>query len=153
MPTINPWPWLALLLVLGGLYGAHRYVVYDAVKQNTVQIEQRYQKAADQAEATAKEASRLLKMSNDRDIQTKDNTISAVRSDLERANRLLRDRPKRPTGQAVSPQSSTSCTGRELYQEDGLFLRGEAARAEEVVIERDYYYNRYLQLEETINGR
>lgn len=147
------YPYLAVLIVLAGLYGAHRYIVYDSVKSATQQIEQKHQKALDQAEAQAKEIERSLKMIADKDKERKDVKIASIAAELAAAERLLRNRPSRPANIATAPQSGASCTGRELYQEDGLFLRREAARAEALIEERDYYYNLYENARSLINGR
>lgn len=71
----------------------------------------------------------------------------------------LRNRPSRK-GSTETINTVTvvkeACTGRELYQEDGEFLIGEAARADKLIGERDYYYERYeaarIKLEE-LNGK
>ncbi len=152
MFNLNPWPLVALLIVLGGLYGAHRYVVVNAVKQNTVQIEQKYETARLQAEATAKETTRLLKMSADKDKQDKDAKINSISVQLADAKRMLRNRPSRPSSIATHPPITSSCTGSQLYREDGEFLIGEAARAAEIAIERDYYYNEYEKIRKALNG-
>ena len=152
MQFLNPYYYLGILIVLGGLYGAHRWVVYDAVKHTTVQVEQKYKEAADSAQAQAKESSRLLQMSADKDKQTKDEKILSITRELSAAKRLLHSRPNRPpTIDYSSPKPS--CTGRELYQEDGLFLVGEAARAEALIVERDYYYQQYENIRKELNGR
>lgn len=153
MFNLNPWPWVALIIVLGGLYGAHRYVVYDAVKQNTVQIEQKYETARLQAEAAAKETTRLLQMNADRDKQSKDEKIASINSELARTERLLRDRPSRSSTAPQRPHTVPSCTGRQLYQEDGRFLAGEAAAAEKLIVERNYYYEQYLNIQKALNGK
>lgn len=152
MLNLNPWPWLALIIVLGGLYGAHRYVVYNAVKQNSIQIEQRYETARLQAEATAKETTRLLKMSADKDRQDKDDKITSISVQLADAKRMLRNRPSRPSTAPSNSTITSSCTGSQLYREDGEFLIGEAARAAEIAVERDYYYNEYEKIRKALNG-
>lgn len=152
MLNLNPYYWLGILIVLGGLYGAHRYVVYDAVKQNTVQIEQKYETARLQAEAKAKETTRLLQMSADRDRQVKDETIASITVERNRLSRMLQSRAKRPSTTPNNPSTTSSCTGAQLYQEDGIFLIWEATRADEIVVERNYYYNEYEKVRKALNG-
>lgn len=153
MQFLNPYYWLGILIALGGLYGAHRYIVYNAVQRNTVQIEQKYETARLQAEATAKETSRLLQMSADRDKQIKDVQITNLRAERDRLSGLLSKRSPRPSTTPNNPGATSSCTGAQLYQEDGIFLIWEATRADEVVTERDYYYNEYEKVRKTLNGQ
>lgn len=61
---------------------------------------------------------------------------------LDAALVSLRNRPSRPKHLVVTEVRET-CTGRELYREDAEFLTREAARAEQLIGERDYYYNAY----------
>lgn len=153
MSFLNPYYWLGILIALGGLYGAHRYIVYNAIQRNTVQIEQKYETARLQAEATSKETSRLLQMSADRDKQIKDEKIANLRTERDHLSRLLHNRPSRPTSLPNNPGTVQACTGAQLYKEDGIFLIWEATRADEVVVERDFYYNKYEEVRKTLNGQ
>lgn len=66
----------------------------------------------------------------------------------------LRNRPSRETVvYRESPGDTKACTGAELYKEDGEFLIGEAARAEKVLIERNYYYEQYEQVRKKLDER
>lgn len=152
MLNLNPYPWLALIIVLAGLYGLHRYVVYDAVKRSTVQIEQRYEKALDQAKAQAKATEDELRLNASWLTKEKDAKIASIAAERDRINGLLQYRPSRPTTGAT-PGATSSCTGRELFKEDGLFLTGEAARAEALIAERDFYYQAYEDARKKLNGR
>lgn len=64
----------------------------------------------------------------------------------------LRNRPSRETivyrDNSSPPQA---CTGAELSREDGEFLAGEAARAEELIKERDFYYKQYEQVRKNLH--
>lgn len=153
MNFLNPYPYLALIIVLAGLYGAHKWIVYDSVKSATEQIEQKHQAALDQAEVKAKEIERMLKLSADKEQERKNAKIARISAELADAERLLRNRPKRPPTITNHPSPIPSCTGRELYQEDGLFLRREADRAETLIAERDYYYEQYENVRKSLNGR
>lgn len=53
----------------------------------------------------------------------------------------LRNRPSRSGPETT--ETRKTCTGAELYREDGLFLAREAARAERITKERDFYYEQY----------
>ena len=66
----------------------------------------------------------------------------------------LRNRKTRPTqtGPSTTPQVGGSCTGAQLYREDAEFLAGEAARADKLTIERDFYYERYERARLLLSG-
>ena len=106
-----------------------------------------------QAAEAAKEVEKVLKLSSARALQEKDEQIKAVDSKLASIRSELRKRPSR----ATAPKNSSSCTGRELPREDAGFLAGEAARADRVLKERNYYYEEYerarLELERIQNGK
>lgn len=103
--------------------------------------------------ASAKETSLILRKSNDLALGKKNAEIETINSKLALLRGELRKRPSRST----APSSSTSCTGRELLREDAEFLAGEAARAEQIMKERNYYYERYEEarqmLERIQNGK
>lgn len=64
----------------------------------------------------------------------------------------LRNRPSRETiVYRDNPGIVQACTGAELSREDGEFLAGEAARAQSLVVERDYYYKQYEQVRNKLN--
>jgi hypothetical protein len=52
-------------------------------------------------------------------------------------------RPNRPTSTPTNPNPTIACTGAELPREDAEFLVREAARADEIVVQRDFYYKSY----------
>lgn len=103
--------------------------------------------------AVAKETSLILRKSNDLALGKKNAEIESINSKLAFLRSELRKRPSRST----APQAGSSCTGRELLREDAEFLAGEAARAERIIKERNYYYDRYEEarqmLERIQNGK
>lgn len=103
--------------------------------------------------ASAKETSLILRKSNDLALGKKNAEIETINSKLALLRSELRKRPSRST----APSSSAPCTGRELLREDAEFLAGEAARAEQIMKERNYYYERYEEarqmLERIQNGK
>lgn len=103
--------------------------------------------------ASAKETSIILRKSNDLALGKKNAEIETINSKLALLRSELRKRPSRSTASQAGP----SCTGRELLREDAEFLAGEAARAERIMKERNYYYERYeearQQLERLKNGK
>jgi hypothetical protein len=76
----------------------------------------------------------------------KDAKINLINSQLNTVLVSLHNRPSRPETITSDSPSSQACTGRELYREDGEFLAREAARAERVLAERDYYYQQYEEV-------
>lgn len=143
MSSLKGYVWLLVLMAFMALYGAHRWVVHTEVGEaRTVLISE--------LETKAKKVEDELRINASNNKKEKDAKIASISADLDRANRLLRSRPTRPP--VLPPSTGISCTGRELYQEDGLFLRGEAARAEALIVERDYYYKRYEDARKKLNG-
>ena len=74
--------------------------------------------------------------------------------DTQLANALskLRKRPARPTDRPITPTVGKTCTGAELYKEDGEFLTGAAFRAERLIVDRDFYYNEYENARQALEG-
>lgn len=140
--------WIALVAaLLGSHYYLQNKAVIKAVKVTTITIETQYKdkliKAQQQAaDATAKLNSQKVKADED-----KANAVQAVSAEYSRIVSELQSRPTRKdlTSSVASAVASArkACTGSELYREDAEFLAGEAARADKVTIERDYYYGRY----------
>lgn len=84
----------------------------------------------------------------------KNEEISKLNLTVNDLRYSLRNRPSRETIRyAESPENPRACTGAELSREDGEFLAGEAARAQVLVAERDYYYNLYEQARIKLNER
>lgn len=82
----------------------------------------------------------------------KNEEINKLNASVASLNDRLRNRPSRETiVYRDAPRIEQACTGAELYREDGEFLAGEAARAERVRIERDYYYSQYEQARKKLN--
>lgn len=157
---IPPKGWVAILvlIVLAGLYVAHRgivaYEVDAAVQKTTVSLNAAYQIKLDAANAkTAKVEKELgneaATIKNDRDTQ-----VSILNASLNDALSRLSKRPTRPAPQPSGEVASVggSCTARELYREDAEFLTRESSRAQSVIVERDYYYNQYENARKKLDG-
>ena len=109
------------------------------------QLVKAYQKKAD---TESKLNSDLTKANKEKDEKLAD--ANARYSDLLKR---LQNRPSRSTAVATTASAGSSCTGAELYREDGQFLAGEAARAEQVRIQRDYYYDAYERARKSLAGQ
>lgn len=71
----------------------------------------------------------------------KDDELKTIRSQYGSLLNSVSNRPKREDSN--TPGNPSTCTGAELSREDAGFLAGEAAAAERILKERDYYYGEY----------
>lgn len=158
MPFVFPHlpPWLikiiALGAVLGLLWGIHTYDKHSAVKEAVTNTELRIEK---QARENADEISSLLKKDSAKAQGIKNEKIKSLTRERDNLLNSLRERPSRDSD-STAPGNSCPATGAQLYKEDGEFLAREAARADRIKEERDYYYLEYenarKQLEKAKNG-
>ena len=133
----------SILALVLALIGIHEYLKYSAVKEAVATIEHEYQ---DKMEAAKQEALRKEKDLRDSQIaamEKKNEEIKAIDAKLGIALGSLQFYKKCATDSSFSSSSGKACPGRELSREDAEFLIREAARADAVVAERDYYYGRY----------
>lgn len=131
---------LGAFLALLGLF--HHYDKQVAVEEATHKLENQYRDALQQAATAALKTQEKLQLTSTEAIKEKDAKISNLSSRVVALNQLL-NTTKRPTDNPTAPETGGTCTGAQLYREDGEFLAGEAARAEKVMIERNYYYTEY----------
>jgi hypothetical protein len=82
----------------------------------------------------------IAKLNKERDEEI--TSITVARDNIIRS---LQQRSSRPQIITETREIREACTGRELFKEDGEFLTREAARAEKILMERNYYYDRYEQ--------
>lgn len=132
-----------ILAIILALIGTHEYLKHSAVKEAVAAVEHEYQ---DKMEAAKQEALRKEKDLRDSQIaamEKKNEEIKAIDAKLNVALGSLQFYKNCATDNPLSPSSGKACPGRELSREDAEFLIREAARADAVVAERDYYYGRY----------
>lgn len=144
-----------LLACLGGLhYVDKHYAVKEAIVVTTARMNASYNAQLIAYNKAAKDKQEAMQEKADATRDEKDAKINSITVERDNAVSELRKRPKRPTStdSAQGGTDSKACTARELYQEDAEFLTREAARAETVMVERDYYYNQYEAVRNTING-
>ncbi len=155
MLNTNLWPWVALALVLLGLWTGHKVLVNVAVREAVVATEKKmeaeYNKKYLAATAKAKVVEDDLRINANNLRNEKDAQIRNLESERNKLLISLRQRPSRPSS-PTALVNSTSCTARELYREDAEFLAGEATRAQSVLIERDYYYQQYESARKIIDA-
>ncbi|HEU0145212.1 MAG TPA: hypothetical protein VFQ47_10540 [Nitrososphaera sp.] len=83
----------------------------------------------------------------------KDGQLKTLNTQLATALSELHKRPSRASTPNPTQVTSVtaSCTGTQLFKEDGQFLAREAARGDKVIIERDYYYQQYEEARKMLN--
>lgn len=136
----------ALIVALGAFWSYDRYVsISRAEERVTAALNASYQAKLNEAFATAKDTEKKLRDQSFANEKAKDEEILALTGKLRDALGELRKRPQRSsTTDYTNPASNTPpCTGTSLFQEDGGFLVREAARADSVMSERNYYYKQY----------
>lgn len=134
---------LAIAIALGVLGGAGWAIDRNARTSERAQVEAEYKEKLDEAAKAAKKATGELEATLLSTTQERNERVKALHLVIKSLRDELRNRPSRPTDPSPTPPSGEACTGAQLYREDGEFLAGEAARADAVVIERDYYYKAY----------
>ena len=129
---------IALAAFLVALWAFHEYDKAQAVREVVEQAE----KASKEYKERTERVQKTLDASHRSALKEKDVKITSIernlRSDIER----LRNREVRPNVVTITETRET-CTGTGLYREDAEFLTREAARAEKVRIERDYFWQQY----------
>lgn len=149
---------ISIVIVLAGLYGAHRGIVAHevsrAVQTTTVSMNLKYQKDLAVATDKAVKATNDLRDFGDVAKEKKYAQTEARNAALNAAVKRLSNRPVRPAPQPTGEVASVggSCTAAQLYREDSEFLTREASRAESVLDERDYYYNAYENARKKLDG-
>lgn len=127
---------VALLLVL--VVWFHMYSKDKAVEQ--------YKQERDTQDLIAitrtERANEALEASTRKELERKDEKINRISVESDAAIERLRNRPSRPNNDSP-PEDRRSCRGTELYREDAEFLTREAARAERIREERDYFWQQY----------
>ena len=149
--VLNKYVFVAAITVVlaGSGYLYYKKQLKDAAEDaRTAQIEK-------QVAAYNVDLTKSLNTSNDlvKELQTKVKELQDAKHTIElERNVALDSLRKRPTraealvSASASPASTLqACTGSELPREDAEFLTGEAANAELIAKERDFYYERYEQ--------
>ena len=157
MIKLNPYPWIFALAACGCLYVAHKgivkYEVAQAVKTTQVKMRAEHQQELLIAASQSRKVEQTLEASHISLENIKDKQIETLNTKLAIASSELLKRPTRPatTNSTKAPNPPEACTGVSLYREDGEFLIREAARADQVVVERNYYYAEYENARKIIN--
>lgn len=142
---------VAALLAIGLIsFSGFKYIKQQGFNEATAIYEK--QKAADKKITDA--ATKKLQEQADNAAKDKQDAIQAADAKYAALLDSLRKRPTRPTqtGSSTTAKTTGSCTGAELYRDDAEFLAGQAALADKVVIERDFYYERYESARRLLSG-
>ncbi len=151
---MNPWLIVGFVLAIAGSFVGGYYKGNSAgmakVQQQWDNDKAVQYEAYAQAQEAAREKEQSLQAQADRLREEKDNEIRNLNARATALTNSLRDRPSRTTTVASTVPSSTglscptlTCTGAELSREDGEFLAGEAARADEARTLLKQCYDQY----------
>lgn len=138
MPLYTRAKIIASVAVLAALWAFHEYDKAQAVKEIRQEM---VIKSKEYAERTER-ATNALEASLRSETKQKDAKIDSIQRQLADTIKRLRERPVRPNVVTVT-EIREACTGAQLYREDGEFLAREAARAERILEERNFYWQRY----------
>lgn len=153
---------LAIYTVIGvllvGLAGTwHKNRVERAVEATRSSLTQNYSTTyVEGLEASLKASNKLLAASI-KEKETLENEKTSITSQHKSVVAGLQHRATRAETKLASTNITATpvvqtCTGRELSREDAEFLAGEAARAERIVKERDYYYGEYERARQAVEA-
>lgn len=138
---------IALGLVLVALWGFHEYDKAQAIQEVRIEYQNKSKEYAERTER----ATQALEASLRSSLKEKDAKIKTIDAQLSISNERLRHRKSRPVD-IETVTITEPCTGAQLFREDGEFLAGEAARADKVMAERDFYYERYEEARKELDG-
>lgn len=137
---------LAFVLVMAVGYGVW---LYKDRQYQTLQKE--YAQLIQQSEDIAIQHSKDMAEQKAAADKDKNEAIKKNTASLQSVIDSLRKRQSRPANVSNNTSAGSTCTGAQLYREDAEFLAREAARADSVIIERDYYYGQYESVRKLLN--
>jgi hypothetical protein len=142
---------VGVLIVLVGVW--HYMSLKAAVGAAKASVVAEYQIEIDKSVAKAIEDTKKLQESADVIKEKKYETLKRNNDKLLADIVSLQQRAKRPspTNLAPNPSAREACTAAQLYREDAEFLAREAARADSVLIERNYYYEQYESIRKQLS--
>lgn len=140
-------------ILIGAAIVAAFVLVYLYKDNQVKELRNTLSEITTQAQQVAIEQSKQLDASKAAADKIKQYEIAKLSADKQRLTDSLRNRSNRPASLPSNTNPPSTCTGAQLYREDGEFLAGEAARAEQVRIERDYYYDAYERIRKLFAGQ
>ncbi len=147
------WIKIGIAGVLLGALATYHYTALEAAREE-VRTEYSQKLLNEQNKALEKQGEIVLQAIKIE--QDKNEEIVRINAYAASLLSSLQNRPSRSDSPAASPVES-SCTGRELYKEDGEFLVREAARADTILAERNYWFEQYenarIKLKELLDAQ
>jgi len=134
---------IGVIVIIAALFGLHYYDRHKAVERAETALISKYEADYQKKVIDAQKASNNLLAAVIEDERVKNEALSNINAWQSATIDSLRKRPTRSQLNSAVAEARKACTGAELYREDGEFLAGEAARAEKLIKERDYYYEQY----------
>lgn len=142
--------WIKYAIVGAFVVGAVAYHVTE-VEEAKASVRQEYQLAAEKQEKRALETTGEILIESKVIEDKKNEEILRITNFANNLSNSLSKRPTRIEQVTTTTSVESSCTGRELFKEDGEFLIREAARADTILEERNYYYEQYEQARKKLN--
>lgn len=125
-----------------GAYFLHRNIVSNEVDLARNELISKYDKALQEEKNKANEIQSKLLQDTIDELAIKNEKIKNLNRELDSILTSLQYRNGRSNGSETSEVAGT-CTGAGLFREDGEFLAREASRADRILAERNFYYERY----------
>ncbi len=143
----------AVAILMLSAFGWHKYEVSKAVRAERAvlsaihdlklnELIDTYETALEEQREKSREAERDLLQTSIKELEKKDEKIKTLNNHLAVLTHRLQERNSR-TDDSNNSGTAGTCTGAQLYREDGQFLAREAARADRILTERDFYFNAY----------
>lgn len=136
-------------LIVVSLWGYHTYdkkmAVRASIQATEASMSSEYNNKLAEAKNNALLKERQLQKDKDEALKKKDNEIKNINNKLNSVLSSLQfyKECSSSTAEHKDTKIRTACPGAELSREDAEFLAREAARADKVLKDRDYYYERY----------
>lgn len=143
------WIKTVLVSILLGALASYHFVTLHNVRNK---MEQQMLIVAQASQLRMKEKEKEILESAAIRERKKDEEIARLNNYANNLLARMQQRPSRTEEPNTNPSVKSSCTGRELFKEDGEFLIREAARAERILEERNYYYEQYESVRKKLNN-
>ena len=153
------WIAIAILVSVIGAFIWHENKLSVARKEATADVVKEYSNDALEQSLEAIQTEKQIVEDALKAERKKNDAKQAIIDRNATLIRSLQQRPKREDSSkadSAAPSIEAACTGAQLHREDGEFLAREAARADELIVDRDFYYERYeyaRQQLEKMNGK
>lgn len=134
---------ISVAVIISAAVGWHYYDRSQAITAAETALNDKYDREYQQKVLDAQKASSTLLAATIEDERIKNEALSNINAWQHATIISLQQRPTRSQLNSAVAEARKACTGTELYREDAEFLTREAARAERLIKERDFYYEQY----------